>query len=292
MDIAEERERLITTLTVTPYLRRHRQAVQTLLSRNYQVHTHLDWNDTNYWLESSDVPMRLAWQGEQLVGLIGVSTPLHHSCWLRLIAVREDSPANDVLSALWGGLEDELYALDVKIVALLTTRNWIERYTSQLGMRYIEDIVTMARIGGELPTPQPSRATIRAAQDDDLGIITEIDQAAFKAPWQLSATEIRQAHRMAAVSTVAVQNGEIIGYQISTAHRNSSHLARLAVRPDIQQNGIGALLLRDVIERFVRRNIRSMTVNTQGSNERSQRLYRRFGFYANGYDMPVWMREL
>jgi len=236
--------------------------------------------------------MRLAWHNEQLVGLMATSDPLNRTCWMRLVAVHEDSPVADVLHALWDGLSDELYGRGVRSVALLTMRNWIERYASEIGLRYIEDIITLSRTGSHLPTLPPSNLVIRAAEIADIDTITQVDQAAFEAPWQLSLSEVRQAHRIAAISTVALLDDKIAGYQISTAHRNSAHLARLAVNPNMQSGGIGAALLRDVLERFIRRDIKTMTVNTQSSNLRSQRLYNRFGFHPNGYDMPVWMREL
>jgi [ribosomal protein S18]-alanine N-acetyltransferase len=266
--------------------------VRQLLNRNYQVHTHLDWQDTDHWLEAAGSPMRLAWHNEQLVGLMATSDPLNRTCWMRLVAVHEDSPVADVLRSLWDSLSDELYVRGVRSVALLTMRNWIERYASEIGLRYVEDIITLSRSGGYLPDLPPSKLIIRAAENNDIDTITQVDQAAFAPPWQLSLSEVRQAHRMAAVSTVALLDGKIAGYQISTAHRNSAHLARLAVNPNIQSKGIGAALVRDVLERFLKRDIKTMTVNTQSSNHRSQRLYNRFGFHPNGYDMPVWMREL
>jgi RimJ/RimL family protein N-acetyltransferase len=38
--------------------------------------------------------------------------------------------------------------------------------------------------------------------------------------------------------------------------------------------------------------VRSLTVNTQASNHRSQRLYLRYGFERNGYDLGVWQAHL
>ena len=51
-------------------------------------------------------------------------------------------------------------------------------------------------------------------------------------------------------------------------------------------------LLIDLLRRFERRSVRAMTVNTQSSNLRSQRLYTGFGFERTGYDLPVWTVEI
>ena len=91
---------------------------------------------------------------------------------------------------------------------------------------------------------------------------------------------------------MAVQNDAIIGYQISTVYRDGAHLARLAVDPAVQGQGVGKALLADTLRRFFRRGVYSMTVNTQASNGRSQRLYHQFNFERNGNDLPVWSIRL
>jgi ribosomal protein S18 acetylase RimI-like enzyme len=100
---------------------------------------------------------------------------------------------------------------------------------------------------------------------------------------------MRQAYRNAYSCTLAEWNGMILGFQISTFFLEGAHLARLAVTPQAQGKGIGALLLQDLLQRFIRRGVYAMTVNTQSSNSRSLRLYQRFNFQPNGYDLPYWI---
>ena len=129
-------------------------------------------------------------------------------------------------------------------------------------------------------------------ETSDLDTITEIDHAAFTAPWQMSHDEIYQGMRVSAYSTLAMHNDQPVGYQITTTHGMNGHLARLAVHPSAQGSGIGGALLRDMLAWFRRRDILSITVNTQNSNVKSQRLYEVYGFQRNGYDLPVWMHTL
>ncbi len=82
---------------------------------------------------------------------------------------------------------------------------------------------------------------------------------------------------------------QIVGYQLSTLYFDGAHLARLAISPVAQGKGVARALLSDVLTRFDRRGVRTMTVNTQSSNLRSQRLYTGYGFERNGYDLPVWI---
>jgi ribosomal-protein-alanine N-acetyltransferase len=134
--------------------------------------------------------------------------------------------------------------------------------------------------------------TVRLVRAEDLPTLAQVDQAAFAPPWQMTFSELRQAERVSAICTVALYQERIVGYQLSTLYFDGAHLARLAVLPEMQGKGIGGLLLSDVLRYFSRRGVFVMTVNTQSSNEVSQRLYMRFGFRHNGYNLPVWMADI
>jgi ribosomal-protein-alanine N-acetyltransferase len=279
-------------LTITPYHRRYLQIIRDLLFHNDRVHTHLDWHETDAWIESQDAILRLAWHKGHLVGLMGLSAPLNRACWIRLAAV-EDSfyDPEGVLCALWDDLIRQLYG-QIEIVALLAVHDWITHYVPTLGFAYGEDIITLARSGYELPPPLPDAPTIRPAEMRDLPAMAAVDQTAFAPPWQLSQEEIRQAYRISSSCTVAVKDDAIVGYQLSTLYFDGAHLARLAVLPQAQGSGVGGALLGDLLRRFFRRGVYSMTVNTQSSNYRSRRLYTRFGFRPNGFDLPYWSTHL
>jgi ribosomal protein S18 acetylase RimI-like enzyme len=119
--------------------------------------------------------------------------------------------------------------------------------------------------------------------------MTRVDHAAFSPPWQLSLSDLRQAMRLAASCTVATLDERIVGYQLSTRHRESGHLARLAVEPNLQGGGVGGAMLNRLLMYFHERSVHIVTVNTQETNTRSQRLYNYYGFFRNGYDLPVWV---
>lgn len=279
-------------VAIIPYERRYRSEVRDLLYGSYRSHSHLDWHDTDFWLDRMEAPLRLARVDGRLVGMMAMSEPLNDTCWLRLAAVADDMQPAPVLRALWTALQPELNDFAIHKVAILILRDWIVRHLPEMGFAYAEDIVTLRRAAQSLPPLFPSGISIRLAYPQDLERITEIDQAAFTPPWQLSLYELRQADRVAAIATVAVQNEVVLGYELTTLHLESAHLARLAVHPDAQRHGAGATLLHDLISRVNRRGIRGITVNTQASNLRSQQLYQRFGFERNGYDLPVWMVNL
>lgn len=280
------------SIAITPFARQHRQAVDDLLFNSYQVHTHMDWFDPIDWLDRFPQLTRLAWQGDELAGVLGVSAPFNGASWLRIAAVHDDAPPQTTLTALWDDLIPQLSDQSAQSVSLLMGRNWIKRFLLALDFRFVEDVVTMQRTNGHLPPPEDSAYRIRVAGQGDLHRMAAIDSMAFKPPWQMTLAEIRQAQRTAEFCTVAELDQQIVGFQISTLYRDGAHLARLAVDPAYQRQGIGSRLVQDILRRFMRHQLMSITVNTQASNLRSQRLYHQFGFSRNGYDLPVWSFQL
>jgi ribosomal-protein-alanine N-acetyltransferase len=82
----------------------------------------------------------------------------------------------------------------------------------------------------------------------------------------------------------------LAGYSALCANsRSEGQLARLAVHPDLQGRGIGRALVTDAIA-YAGGEYRTLVLNTQTHNTRSQALYRRLGFRAVGTPMPVLAR--
>lgn len=280
------------TLWIAGYNRRHRDAVRDLTFYNFHIHLHLDWQTTDDWLRDEQPYLWLAWRKDRLVGALGLSIPLNDICWVRLVAVDDRESSTQVLQSLWTRAAADLREQGTQQVAILVMRDWIREQTEKLGFSFVEDIVTLRRYERDLPPQRGQKPFIRPISYADLPAIAALDHSAFQPAWQLSQQEIWQAHRISRYSSVAVVNDQIVSYQISTTHGMSAHLARLAVAPHMQGLGIGGWMLDDVLRQFMRRNVLSVTVNTQESNKRSQRLYERYFFERNGYDLPVYITDL
>ena len=288
----DNQQQLINKINIQPYERRYRAAVNDLLFRSNRVHTHLDWHDAQTWIDLTDVPILLAWHGSRLVGVMAASQPMGGTCWLRIIAIADALPARPLLHRLWQDMCAVLKQMHIHTVGLLIISDWLSNYVAQLGFSYTEDIITLQRDGTYVPPAKSKPPIIRNASNDDLPRLVEVDHMAFVPPWQLSSNDLRQAKRIAATCTVATQDDTIIGYQLSTVFRKSGHLARLAVTPETQGKGIGSALLDQLIRQFSRRGVTTITVNTQSTNIKSQRVYAYYGFERNGYDLPVWMASI
>ena len=226
------------------------------------------------------------------MGAMAASIPLNNTCWLRLMAVEDGLPMRRILRTLWENLREELIRSGIHTVAVLIVNDWLSPIMSMLDFDLSENIITLRREGRFLPHPRFAPRSIHIAEFTDLVQMTKVDQSAFHAPWQLNYEDLRQAMRISAHCTVVIENNKVIAYQLSTQYRKNGHLARLAVLPEYQGQGLGGLLLDNLIRRFMKRGVVSITVNTQESNHHSQRLYERYGFKRNGYDLPVWLSSL
>jgi ribosomal protein S18 acetylase RimI-like enzyme len=96
------------------------------------------------------------------------------------------------------------------------------------------------------------------------------------------------AFQQAAIATIAEDEEGIMGYQISTAGSSGGHLARLAVHPRVQGQGVGYALARDMLMQFYRRGAQKVSVNTQIDNEASLALYKKAGFRPTGEVHPIF----
>lgn len=281
--------------TMTPYQRRHRSAIRDLLSRAEFSHTHLDWQETEAWLEDAQPPLRLGWMRGRLIGVLAASElivsepPAAGACWMRLAGVTDGYDPVQILSLLWQPLRAEMHDLGVRECDFLMIRQWTEDAARTMGFTPVEQIITLSRDDSRQPQAvEVEGLHLRPAYGDDLAALIAVDHEAFVPPWRMTPNDLKHAMNAASICKVATVEREIVGYQISTLYFDGAHLARLAVRPAWQGHHVGGALVSDMIRHFGRRGVYAMTVNTQGSNQLSQRLYRRFGFTHNGYDLPVW----
>ena len=91
---------------------------------------------------------------------------------------------------------------------------------------------------------------------------------------------------------VAEQNAQPVGYAFAHMNGPQAHITRIAVRPSHQRQGIGALMLADLIEHTRAQGAEFITLNTQAHNENSLKLYRHFGFEPKGRAVTAWIRPI
>jgi len=204
----------MSTLTLVPYHRKHRTAILNLLYYSQRAHVHLDWERPGQWVEREGVQLMLAWEGNHLAGFIGLTPPLNGASWLRLVGLSSRHDGQSVLNMLWQGIQPNLQKSGIEQVAVLVIHHWLEPLLPQLGFRYKEDVVTLYRSEEtDMPLPETnSSLVIQPAYTEHLSQIVSVDNAAFPAPWQMSASDMHQARRQASQYMVALSNNRVGGF--------------------------------------------------------------------------------
>ncbi len=124
---------------------------------------------------------------------------------------------------------------------------------------------------------------------DDLPCVVEVDAAAFEPLWQNSLAALGKAFSQATYASVAEKEAGIVGYQLSTGNSFGVHLARLAVRPEVQGRGVASALISDLMAHVcLDGTLSRITVNTQSDNSTSLALYEKIGFWRTGEQYPVY----
>lgn len=131
-----------------------------------------------------------------------------------------------------------------------------------------------------------SEAVVRRMSLADLPEVLEIDHLSFPLPWsersyRFELTENPASHMLVAVSP---ENGRprVLGYAGFWMVIDEAHISTLAVHPDHRRTGLGAELLRAVLDEAARRGAELATLEVRVSNRAAVNLYHKFGFQIVG----------
>lgn len=172
------------------------------------------------------------------------------------------------------------------------TRN--PRLYQRAGFEMLEHIVIY-----ELPTvpridPETFRLTfdeMLIMRDDDLEELLELDHESFPWLWWNSRGEFHNYSRARGVKIYGGRDssGRLVSYVGVTRFRSWGHLDRIAVRPELQGQGIGLESLEWALFVLAESGARRIGLSTQARNERSRLLYDRYGFQrAPGQDYYLY----
>ena len=116
---------------------------------------------------------------------------------------------------------------------------------------------------------------------DDLDQMMEIEVRVFATPWSRQSYE--ELYPLDTIQIwVAKIDDEIVGYLLYQFFGDEMELHSIAVKPEFQNRGIGALLMEHVLVRASLLGISRIYLLVRPSNEAAKRLYARFGFNVVG----------
>lgn len=268
------------------------QALSSLLFFEPRAHRHLDWRAPLDWLGSPHFWV-LEESGRIVAALACPADPVGVA-WMRLFVAHGSMAEQQAWDTLWNAAQESLTADGGAIVGAIVTQLWFQKYLLNSGFAHSQSVVLLERSGGPVAPPVLAHGlSLAVMHPDDLAEVAAVDADAFPLLWQYSFDTLQRAyqHKIYA-SVLSDSNGRLLAYQLSSGDSARVHLARLAVRKEAQGRGLGAALVADLI-RFTRAaNIFRLTVNTQGDNDASLKLYRRWGFLRTGEELAVFTNKI
>jgi [ribosomal protein S18]-alanine N-acetyltransferase len=275
---------------VRPAVETDRAAITELVSDSRWKHQHLDWADTLGLVVQQ--PLLTAFEDSHLIGLIAFPPDPPGVAWLRLFAVAQGHSPRDVWQSMWSRVQAAATLAGIEDLAALDIGGWLQPILERSGFKHTNEVTFMEWNGSHPPEPTHALEGLRRLEEKDLPELALLDRRAFGRIWQHSEKVLALALQQASSASVVERSGTPIAYQISTASAYGAHLARLAVDPAWQSQGIGTDIVIEVLGQFARQGFTRVTLNTQGDNERSLRLYRRLGFSETGQRFPVYQIRL
>ncbi len=264
-----------------------RSRLANLIHFSPYIHQHLDWKPPLEWIGRT--PYLLIEKGGALLAALACPPDLPEMTWIRLFAVSSNLQVMKAWQMLWEAALNELTEGGMNRIAALSLQGWFNEMLEESKFSNTDNvIVLMWERNADFPTPRTAGITIRPMISEDLSTIVAIDNSAFGLEWRNSLEALELAFQQSSLARVAESEEEIVGYQYSTTGMMGGHLARLAVKPSKQGQGIGYFLVHDVLQHFKKQGISQVTVNTQQKNTTSLALYAKAGFTITGESYRVY----
>jgi ribosomal-protein-alanine N-acetyltransferase len=168
---------------------------------------------------------------------------------------------------------------------------WVVDLLSANGFMVVEEVVffqldRLSRRAAMLPAA-PSVARLEPARIEQLEELAQMDAETFDPISHFGRKDLLETMMRCRVQ-VAWMGEQLAGYSaLATDSTTEAQLARLAVHPRWQGQGIGRQLLDDSLRYAAFAGFDTVVLNTQRNNERSRRLYQHFGFRPVGRAVPV-----
>ena len=124
--------------------------------------------------------------------------------------------------------------------------------------------------------------TVRPMVMTDVDGVMAVEHDSFLTPWSRSAFEEELAQNRLARYIVAEDNGAIVGYAGTWLVINEAHVTNVAVSSQRRREGIGRLLMQNLMELARENGMESMTLEVRVSNAAARHLYEQMGFVETG----------
>jgi [ribosomal protein S18]-alanine N-acetyltransferase len=122
-------------------------------------------------------------------------------------------------------------------------------------------------------------------QEGDIAEIMTIERDCFPAPWSEALFRNELVSPLSRILIGRTDHGQskcVAGYTVYWRVADEIHLHNIAVRRDLQRQGIASRLLNEVMRRSQLEGARWMTLEVRQRNLPAQMMYLKFGFSVKG----------
>ncbi|MBI4743264.1 MAG: ribosomal protein S18-alanine N-acetyltransferase [Actinobacteria bacterium] len=116
----------------------------------------------------------------------------------------------------------------------------------------------------------------------DLINVYAIERSVFSQPWTIGMFVSELRRKDLGIYFVAKTGKKVIGYGGLITIGDEGHIMNLAVDNKFQNQGVGSLLLLNLINAAVKKGAKRLTLEVRKSNSKAQAFYRKFGFSETG----------
>ena len=127
-----------------------------------------------------------------------------------------------------------------------------------------------------------SGLSVRQMAAEDLDAVISVEKDSFCTPWSRSAFEEELARNRLARYIVALDGSEVVGYAGTWLVINEAHVTNVAVSGLHRRQGIGRLLMEQLMALAREEGMDSMTLEVRVTNQAARRLYHQLGFVEAG----------
>ncbi|MCR5792213.1 MAG: ribosomal protein S18-alanine N-acetyltransferase [Lachnospiraceae bacterium] len=122
---------------------------------------------------------------------------------------------------------------------------------------------------------------VRSMTHSDVAQVVAIERQIFSRPWKTDDFE-DAIMKDVNIYLVALKEDELVGYVGLWGVAGEGQITNVAVSPQHRQEGIGALLMKEVEAKAKEMGIEEMTLEVRKSNLAAIRLYEKQGFVSEG----------
>ncbi len=113
--------------------------------------------------------------------------------------------------------------------------------------------------------------------EEDVTAVAELEKKCFAVPWSEKSFHDEMKNKLA-VYFVAKSDGRCIGYAGFWNVSGEGGITNVAVLPEYRRQGIGSMLIAEMIKTAVKLRLDLLTLEVRKSNIAAQGLYKKYGF--------------